>query len=118
MQYTLDVPLVPISANRLLRMHWKPRLDLFCEWQKAIHVLCLEQKVPKSDHITVSVTIFHASNRKRDEDNFEFSAKKMIGDSLKMFIIEDDCPQYLTWGLFEQRVDSARPRTEICLVVE
>lgn len=114
-KWTLIIPRIPISANKLLRMHWHPRADLLGEWKHDVGVLCKEAKIPMLEHVTVGAVIYFKDKRTRDMDNFTFSLEKMLGDSLKGIIIPDDDPRYLTWGSIEFLHDKLNPRTEVVL---
>ena len=96
-------------------MHWHDRLELLGEWQHDVYYLCKGQGIPKLAHIMAYATIYFKDKRKRDQDNFEFGLRKLLGDSLKGVVIFDDDPSYLTWGETIFAHDRKNPRTEITI---
>jgi len=113
--WILTIPRTPVSANRLLRMHWHDRSELLDEWKHDVYYLCRAAKIPKLARITVSAKIYFKDKRRRDQDNFEFGLRKLLGDSLKGVVIFDDNPSFLTWGEINFAIDKDNPRTEISI---
>lgn len=115
MSYFLTIHQPVVSANKLLRKHWAGYSDILGAWKHDVFYLCKEQKIPKMARVRVSAVIYFPDRRRRDQDNFEFGLRKMLGDSLKGVVIFDDDPSYLTWGEIAFEIDRHDPRTEVTL---
>ena len=113
--WSLSIPHVPPSANKLLRMFWADYQDILGAWKHDVFYLCREAKIPKCARINVNATIYFKDRRRRDFDNFAFGLQKLLGDSLKGVVIFDDDPSYLTWGNVTFAVDKHNPRTEVVI---
>ena len=88
----LTIPDVPPSLNKVLRMHWRVRKDLYVKWEELIRSAALPGKVFEEKR-KVRITMFHS--RFYDKDN-AYGAVKPVVDALDWWShIEDDNEAWL-----------------------
>jgi len=115
LNWTITLHQTPESGNVLMRMHWAKYQDTLGRWKHDVWALCKEAGIPKCARIKVNVKIYYRTRAPRDEDNFEFGLKKLLGDSLKGVVIPDDSPEYLEWGTIQHLHDKHSPRIEVII---
>jgi hypothetical protein len=103
--YKIEVPDVPPSLNKVLRMHWAKKRDLRDVWNLTLGYGCwagrqgvlnkktLQGMVRDMTKMRVTVTLYNA--RQYDKDN-AYGACKIIFDALKTNgLIVDDRAEFL-----------------------
>ena len=116
--YEMVLEQVPVSLNVWQNLHWRRRADLRVMWQW--EMLAVGPRIPKhNNHVRLSANIWFAVNCRRDVDNYAAVLWKMTQDGLvRMDIIPDDTPGYVTTGIVDLRVDPDKhEHTVICLEV-
>ena len=114
MAFILDIPRIPISNNKLLRMHWAPRKQLIDEWHGDIFWLVLEAGKQTFDVARVEAVIYFANKRRRDICNFMASLDKLVLDELVACkVLADDDSVHLPEISVRFDIDKANPRTEV-----
>jgi len=98
MELVLNIPKVPISLNRVLRLHWAKRRKLQKQWDKQVWA-CFFHLEPHlrqqfSGKVEIHLEYHFRSSQVRDMDNF---TPKIILDALKnQHIIRDDSERWCT----------------------
>jgi hypothetical protein len=116
--YTITVPDVPPSLNKVLRMHWRVKNKLRHSFETPIYYLLgkpaigeLRQLVFAQQKMRVVVTIHNA--RQYDKDN-AYGACKVIFDVIKKLgLIVDDRPEFLESEVRQAKSTRKRKRTVI-----
>lgn len=99
MSYTITIPDVPPSLNRVLRMHWAKKARLKTQWSSSFWLFPPGEsfKLRALAHLRrkmrLKITLHNA--RQYDKDN-AYGACKMIVDALRdCKFIHDDRPEFL-----------------------
>jgi len=107
---------IPVSLNKLLRMHWAARKRIKNRWGNAVTVALVRAKFPRDfqrppKKIKLDITIHHHTRgRLLDVDN----TLKFLLDSLKGTVLYDDSPKWMELGSIKI-VKSIENMTEIKL---
>lgn len=114
--YTITLHQVLPSWNPISRKHWTARDSANTEWFDEFGWLAT--KLPRDvKHVYLAFEIFCRTNSGRDADNA--MAAKFTQDSLvKLGVIPDDTPEYVTSFPPKISVDPKNPRTEIMVIVD
>jgi len=89
----LEIPFVPPSLNKTLRMHWGKKLKLNRDWSLLIRSRMPELYLQPFVKMQCKITLHHS--RFYDEDN-AYGAVKPVVDGLKAWkLIRDDSRDYL-----------------------
>jgi hypothetical protein len=98
----LDIPEVPPSLNKVLRMHWAKRSKLATDWAwKARIAFHGQHEVPIVVKQNVKVTLHHP--RLYDKDN-AYGACKVLVDCLRgLGIIVDDTSRWLDLDVQQEK---------------
>lgn len=93
-RYTITIPDVPPSLNKVLRMHWRAKSRFLDDWEWLVRIgLPVEYERAVDVKQQVAITIHNA--RTYDKDN-AYGACKVILDSLKALgLIVDDSARWL-----------------------
>ncbi len=121
--WILDIAELPPSANTYLRMHYRKRNDLLGRWKFNIRNKATELEIPQLEWVDISIVLYFQDRRRRDQDNFTFTAYKLVLDSLKKNrydeswpgVIPDDSPEYVTMHPVILALDRHSPRTSVLL---
>jgi len=117
---TLSIPGTPPSFNKVgLHSHWTAGRKAKQGWEQWLLIALLEQRVPKGlSKVTATATIRFKERRKRDEGNFRTLLEKALGDVLQNGWLEDDVPEYYSFGRVELFAPCDRPETIVVLDYE
>jgi hypothetical protein len=104
-RYELLIGRAPVSQNKRRGEHWATTRRNKQQWMDDFFIALLEAKVPKDirrAHATAVIRL--PKNRRRDEGNFRDVLEKALGDALQLQWLDDDTPDYFTFGAvtFEQ----------------
>jgi Holliday junction resolvase RusA-like endonuclease len=89
----LEIPHVPPSLNKVLRMHWSAKRDLRDNWTLLVRSQLDGAYLKPMVKMRVTITLWHS--RIYDKDN-AFGACKVVVDALKHNkLIFDDSQEYL-----------------------
>lgn len=114
--YTITLNQVPPSMNPVLRNHWALRDAANNSWYNELGWLA--KKLPRGvKHVYLAFEIFSATNRRRDADN-PLAAKFTQDALVKIGVIPDDTPEYVTSFPPKISTDPENPRTEIMVIVD
>jgi hypothetical protein len=106
----LVIPEVPISLNRLLRLHWRDRQELNAAWVLFVRAAFLPNGAARSK-MRVTITLHHS--RLFDKDN-AYGAVKVCVDALKTWhIIRDDTAEWLDLSVKQERCSHKTRHTVI-----
>lgn len=112
------LPVVTLSENRLLRMHWTARK---AEQHKYLKWLIAAGAQDKMFYVGEkekrAVEIYSYRKRRIDPDNLTGGMKPLIDCLRKINLIWDDSPKYLDLTVI-QETDGKDPRTEIVIYKE
>lgn len=99
----LDIPDVPPSLNKVLRMHWskKSRLALDWAWKARIAFDYQNSSILRIGKKQVKITLHHS--RMYDKDNAYGSCKVLVDCLRGLKVIQDDTAEWL-----ELTVEQAR----------
>lgn len=108
---TLVVDWLPVSLNKLMRMHWRSRGE---ELVNAAHFIMaanfMNRVLLAEGKRRVALRFYFPDARRRDADNYQ----KLAWDALKWnHLIVDDSPKWLEVAGVTFHVDKTNPRTEI-----
>lgn len=85
----------PVTANQNWK-HWAPKAQAIKSIRKAASALARAHKVPRSTHITVTLTWHPKDRRRRDADNPWPTLKAACDGLVDAGIVPDDTPEYMT----------------------
>jgi len=112
MKIKLVIPKLPISLNRLYKLHWTKRHRILQEWIDEVFWISRKDKlIPDKpfDKARIRIKYYFPDRRRRDKDNY---MPKYILDSLRYNrIIRDDSTEHidLDWKILQGKP----ARTEI-----
>ena len=118
-QWRLDVPWLPPSLNRYMRMHWRDRSRLLNEAGVALKPylrvvltdLHTQGPLPWKAEMTFEVY----AKKIRDDDNCVVARKVILDAMRKLGFLRNDDPSCV-WSVdLPCRVDAAKPRTVITI---
>jgi len=97
------IPRVPLSPNRMLRMHWGTRAKDMREWTMWLGIkmtpsqrLSLRQTALRVKRMEIGISIYHKSRRYLfDPDNLVGSVKHFLDAMRQAKFLKDDSPQHL-----------------------
>lgn len=79
-------------------------------------VALLAARVPKPlPPVRASAVLRFSSKRKRDEGNFRSVLEKALGDALQLGWLEDDTPEFFTFGDLSFDEETGTPLTKIVI---
>lgn len=110
--FTLTVPLLPMSWNKAMRMHYRERSREFDAHKAAVLLawkLLAHKPEPFSVPVEIEATAYFAT-RRFDADNCVW---KPIIDAAKGLILTNDSPVYVTRVISASKADKANPRIEL-----
>lgn len=113
--FTLVVPIVPMSWNKAMRMHFAPRDVVFTEHKDAVGMAwnsLVNKPEPFSVPVEIEATAYFAS-RRFDADNLVW---KPIIDAAKGLILTNDSPVYVTRVISASKTDKTNPRIELTFI--
>ncbi|MGC2234213.1 MAG: hypothetical protein WBA09_22120 [Candidatus Acidiferrum sp.] len=107
---TMNIPDVPPSLNKLLRMHWRRRAVEKAKWITEI-LVSREIGFHATGKMRVTITLNHS--RFYDKDN-AYGACKILVDSMKNFgLIRDDSPEWLDLTVEQEKCPHKKRHTVI-----
>lgn len=118
---TLNIPMVPPSANVLKRRYRNPHAyaRLRDEWQRAIYYSThigvrpwLEAMASLGKRMEVKVTIQH--KRLYDEDNAWAGCKPLLDALVRLKLLADDDNEHLELSVDQEQINAKSTRIEIC----
>ena len=109
MQYI--IPCVPVSGNRLERMHWAVRHKYNIDWAWRVKVAGFETITPQP--IKRTVNIHQVRRRKLDKDNLYFSVKPIVDALKNMGVLWDDCEEYANLNVTQETGKPVRTLIEV-----
>lgn len=118
MKYELELPYAPPSQNKRRGEHWGTTRRRKAQIEGDLMKLLLLQRVPRLNGLKVHATavVRLPKNRRRDEGNYRDVLEKALGDTLQLHGLDDDTPDYFTFG--EITFDQGQAQTTITLEVE
>lgn len=111
-EFTLILPLLPLSWNKAMRMHFAVRAREFDAQKATVHGVwkkLADKPVPFQQPVEIEATAYFAS-RRFDADNLVWKA---IIDSAKDLLLTNDSPVYVTRVISVSKTDKDNPRSEI-----
>lgn len=100
--YELKLPGTPPSINTTgvgSNKNWYRFAREKDKWQGMVFICLLEAKVPKGlGRVHATAHLRFKSKRRRDEGNYRALLEKVVGDALQLGWIEDDTPEFFTFG--------------------
>ena len=111
---------VPLSVNRVLRMHWAKRHNYNAIWVDEVFAAKNEIKLwgrPEHTDVTVRIRLFYSGQVAMDEDNLVASCKPIIDALVKNGILLDDSPDHVRGVTVSQT--KTRPKdTGVSIAIE
>jgi hypothetical protein len=110
--FTLILPMLPLSWNKAMRMHFAARSREFDAQKATVHGAwkkLQDKPEPFQQPVEIEATAYFAS-RRYDADNLVW---KPVIDAAKDFLLTNDSPVYVTRVISTSKTDKANPRTEI-----
>jgi crossover junction endodeoxyribonuclease RusA len=80
----------PPTLNALNNMHFMVRAKLKEKWETTVSNACRTHDTQPMGKISITLEFFFADKRRRDPDNYAFSAKFLLDGLVKAGIITDD----------------------------
>jgi Holliday junction resolvase RusA-like endonuclease len=114
--YTLVIPLVPISQNNnVWNSRWRKK-DYLELWVHTVWAAALEAKIPKLEGAELEATIFFPDNRRRDYDNYFSPLWKGTLDGLvKAGVFSDDNYKIIRPNTPYFDIDKKNPHTVVTI---
>lgn len=109
----LDIPDVPPSLNRTLRMHWAARRKLNGVWLMWVRLRRPAIYLKPMVKMNCSITLYHS--RLYDKDNLYGAVKPVVDGLNALHLIYDDSPEYLQLTVDQQKCPHKERHTEIRL---
>jgi len=116
MNFILDIPLLPPSLNAWISCHWAKRKRIKDEWTNAIWALVNEQHIPPMDKVHLEATLYFATKRTRDVDNYVVIYKIAQDSLVRIGFIPDDSTDHVSISPPVLEVDPDHPRTELIII--
>jgi len=123
MMYTIDIPkTIPLSLNKMLRLHWRARNKLKSAWMEEFYAFSvverqkLRQWASVKLQMTVRVIIHHS--RAYDPDSLVACVKPCLDGLVCQRFLWDDAPDYLNLIVEQQICPHKQRHTVISIGVE
>ena len=117
----LTIPLVPVSNNKLLRMHWRDRRRLNRQWLDEIWVALHQARVkgrPELDRVRIRIEI-QRPRRRRDDDNTRGGLKPVLDAMVKLGLLADDSTEVIdSLEVMEVNCADSDPRHTVIKVTQ
>lgn len=104
------IPDVPVSLNRLERMHWAVRRRYNMDWYWKVKVYA--QSWNNNEKRKATVKIHQIRARKLDKDNLYGSVKPIL-DGMKGWLIHDDSTIYIDLTVTQETGKPVRTLIEV-----
>lgn len=108
---TIVVPGIPPSLNDWMNWHHFARSQGKREWKEKVAWVCRADQVkPMAGPVTVTLTYFFDTHRRRDYDNY---SGKFILDGLVPLALPDDSSEVIESLVIRFDHDAKHPRVEV-----
>lgn len=87
---TLRVNDFPPTLNELNRMHYMQRAQQKEVWELLVSHACREYGIHPMHKVSVTFAFYFPDKRRRDPDNYAFSAKFLMDGLVKAGVLQDD----------------------------
>ena len=102
------IPRIPLTNNRLLRMHWAARRNDQKNW--ADHLMAFRRpSIPTFSKVSIAIIVYR--RRLQDVDNAVASVKGLVDELVKSGWAVDDSPEWLDLALMEVKCKKGLERT-------
>lgn len=111
MTLRLEIPDLPPSLNKTLRMHWAKKRKLNETWQQWVRAMLPEYFLEPMVRMRCTITLHHS--RFYDKDN-AYGAVKPVVDALRLWkLIRDDTREYLDLQVEQSKCSHKKRSTTI-----
>lgn len=90
MNQTIRVNEFPPTLNELNNMHFMKRAKLKETWESIVSKACMEHGAYPMNKVSVTLEFYFPDKRRRDPDNYGFSAKFLLDGLVKAGVLSDD----------------------------
>ncbi|GCL71776.1 hypothetical protein PN4B1_16810 [Paenibacillus naphthalenovorans] len=87
---TIRVNEFPPTLNELNNMHFMKRAKLKEKWENIVSKACMEYGVMPIQKASITLEFWFPDKRRRDPDNYSFSAKFLLDGLVKAGVLPDD----------------------------
>jgi Holliday junction resolvase RusA-like endonuclease len=109
----LTIPRIPVSLNKLLRMHWTTKRRDRDAWKEEIQVAMPYQYPPARKGERLRLAICQYRSRMLDRDNLYGSVKNIVDALCDMGLIFNDDDKHLDLHVSQVKAKRREQKTEI-----